>query len=110
MKTNPIELAFRLFVFIFLVIPFLALGVTILWWSFGIYFVYFAIAMFFLVFLCLLSQVPAGQVLVSVGTLFKALLLTPVAMLGSFFVAKAPKGTVGAGGIIADTINEVTKK
>jgi hypothetical protein len=109
MKTNPIEFLFRLFVFIFLVIPFLAFGITVLWWSFGIYFVYFAIAMFVLVFLCLLSQVPSGQVFISVGTLLKALLFTPVAMLGSFFVAKAPQGSVLAGGAITDAINELKK-
>ena len=107
-RVNIIELLFRLFVFIVIVLPMTAFGITVMWWSFGMGFVYALIIMFILVVLCYLSQVPASELSLglTVGTFFKAIVMTPIALIGSFFVAKAPQGTVGAGGIVADMVRD----
>lgn len=101
---NIIDLAFRLFFFIFIALPMIAFCIVVMWWSFGMFFVYALIAMFVLVVLCYLSQVPASQLTFgfAIFTFIKAIVMTPIALIGSFFVAKAPQGTAVAGGIAAD--------
>lgn len=115
---NIIEILFRLFVFIFIYLPLGAFAIAVMWWSFGIYFVYFCAIMFVLVLLCYLSQTPNSQLTFGyvISTTVKAIVMTPVAIIGSFFIAKAPKGTVIAGGVGADiirnaeeAINEIKK-
>jgi len=115
-RVNIIDLAFRLFFFFGIVCPCVGIVIYGFVQSVGTQTSLQVLAllgvlvgiMFVLVVLCYLSQLPANELSLglTVGTFIKAIVMTPIALIGSFFVAKAPKGTVGAGGIVSDMIND----